>query len=197
MTGPKTGGRSRRLQFAPASFPVVLLLSGCSRGVPKRASEAVTLMTRYNGAGRYDDAIRLAQDWVREHPDDASDKAFMYQQMGFTYLSKAIRDPAHKDQWIQQAVVYFDEDLSIHPRSDGDIELFLVGRGFESAGHYSTINRCVYYGRAVKAFEDEVPNIQGDTITLAGTTVKLAPIRQQNEKALERAKLEFTGAGCK
>jgi len=187
----------KRTQVAVISFLVVLFLAGCRMSVPKGASEAITLMTEYNKQGRHEDAIRLAQEWLKEHPDDASDAGRFYQQIAMTYLTKASKDTAHKDEWIQHAAAYFDRDLSVHQKADADIELYVVGRGFETAGRFSTANGCEYYGRAVKAFEEEAPYIQGDDFTAYGKAVKLASIRQANEKALERVKAELAEAGCK
>ena len=78
-----------------------------------------------------------------------------------------------------------------------DIELYSAGRGFEMAGDLSTTNGCLYYARAVKAFEEEVSFIQGDSYTAYGKTIPLEPVRQENQKALERVKAKFTKAGCK
>jgi len=187
--------------FRPAQFAValvtVLLLVSCRPSVPKGASEAITLMTEYSKQGRYDDAIRLAQEWLIEHPDDASEAGRFYQQIAMTYLTKASKDTAHKDEWIKQTVDYFDRDLSVHQKTNADIELYIVGRGFETAGQLSTANGCEYYGRAVKAFEEETPYIQGDDFTPYGEAVELASIREANKKALERVKAELAEAGCK
>jgi hypothetical protein len=49
----------------------------------------------------------------------------------------------------------------------------------------------------VKAFEEEIPFIQGNSYTAYGKTILLEPVRQENEKALERVKAKFTKAGCK
>ncbi|HEX3375756.1 MAG TPA: hypothetical protein VHS29_02775, partial [Candidatus Acidoferrales bacterium] len=122
-------------------------------------------MTHYNKSGRYDDAIELGQEWLKQYPDDVFHASTIYEQLGMTYLSKAIKDTAHKDEWIRQAVAYFDKDLSIHQKTDGDIELYLVGRGFESAGHYSTANSCIYYGRAIKSFEVSANIFRGKAST--------------------------------
>jgi hypothetical protein len=54
-----------------------------------------------------------------------------------------------------------------------------------------------YYGRAVKAFEEEAPLIQADNVTVDGKTFSLAPFRQENEKALEEVRGKFAKAGCK
>jgi hypothetical protein len=186
---------TNRTQLAVVSFFAIFLFGGCRVSAPEKSSEAITLMARYNQQGRHDDALRVAQDWLKKHPEDSG--ATFYEQIAITYLIKASKDSARKDEWIQQAVAYYDKDLSVHQKSDIDIELYTVGRGFESAGDLSTNNSCLYYGRAMKAFEEEVPFIQGDSITAYGKTIPLAPVRQENEKALERAKAKFAKAGCK
>jgi hypothetical protein len=180
-----------------ASLITVLVLVGCRSSVPKGASEAITLMTKYNEQGRHDDAIRLAQEWLKEHSDDASHAGLFYEQIALTYLTKASKETAHKDEWIQQAVAYYDKDLSVHQMTDVDIEHNIVGRGFEVAGDLSTTNGCVYYGRAVMELEEESSFIQGDSYTAYGKTIALAPIRQENEKALERVRMKVAKGGCK
>jgi len=154
-------------------------------------------MTRYNQEGRHDDAIRVAQAWLKNHPEDPLHGAGFYEQIAITYLIKASKDTARKDEWIQQAVTYYDKDLAVHQKNDVDLELYTVGRGFESAGDLSTNSNCLYYGRAVNAFEEEIPFIQGDSYTAYGKTTLLAPVRRENEKALERVKAKLDKSNCK
>lgn len=166
--------------------------AGCKAKTPEKLSDAMTLIVNYNQQGRYDDAIKVAQDWMERHPEDS-----LYDQVAICYLAKASRDRSHKDQWIQQAVANYEKDLSAHKKGAVDVELYEVGRGFEFAGDLSTRDSCLYYGRAVKAFEEEVQFIQGDSYTAYGHTTPLAPVRRDNEKALERVKSKFDKAGCK
>ena len=187
----------KRTQLAVISFVAIILLGGCHATAPEKGSDAITLMAKYNQQGRHDDAIRVAQEWLKKHPEDPLHGATFYEQIGITYLIKASKDSAHKDEWIRQAVTYYDKDLSVHQKKDIDLELYTVGRGFESAGDLSTRDGCLYHGRAVKAFEQEVPFIQGDSFTAYGKTIPLAPIRKGNEQALERVKAKFVKAGCK
>jgi hypothetical protein len=188
---------SKRTQLAVISFFAIVLLGDCHASAPEKGSDAITLMAKYNEQGRHDDAIKVAQDWLNKHPDDPLHGATFYEQLGITYLMKASKDSAHKDEWIQQAVTYYDKYLSVHQKKDVDLELYSVGRGFESAGDLSTKDGCLYYARAVKAFEQEAPFIQGDSFTAYGKTISLAPIRKENEQALERVKAKFAKAGCK
>src|SRR5208282_754116 len=179
-----------RMQLGLASLFVIVLL-GCRPSTPEKGNDALSLMGRLNQQGRYDQAIAVAQDWMQKHTKDTSHNWEFFGQIAATYVVKASTDPAHKEEWLQQAVAYYDKDLSVRPRRDVDIELFEAGRGFEIAGDLSTANRCLYYGRAVKAFEEEMPFIQGDSYTAYGKTVPLEPIRQENEKALEGVKAKF------
>jgi hypothetical protein len=176
----------------------IVFLGGCRAGPPKGRSEMITLMTKYGKQGKWDDAIRVAEEWLKSHPeDDSGANGIVYEQIAMVYLGKASRDATHKDEWIRQAVAYFDKDLSVPRQKPVDIEYYSAGRGFEVAGDLSTGDSCLYYGRALKAFADEVPFIQGETYTASGATVPLAPMRQENEKSRERVQAKFAKAGCK
>jgi tetratricopeptide (TPR) repeat protein len=180
-----------------AVFVAVFLLAGCRVTAPENASAAISLMTRYNQQGRQDDALKVAQDWLKKHPEDHAHLAAFYDQIAITYLVKASKGGAHKDEWIEEAVAYYDKDLLDHPRGDIDIEFYTVGRGFEQAGDLSTTDRCLYYRRAVKAFEDEKPFLQAESYTVDGKTFRLESVRQENDKSQERVKVKVANAGCK
>ena len=165
---------------------------GCKAKTPETLNDARTLLVNHSQRGRYDDAIKVAQDWMGRHPEDS-----LYDQIAIVYLAKASKDSAHRDQWTEQAVANFEKDLRTHKMSAVDIELYYVGLGFERAADLSAHDSCLYYGRAMKAFEDEVQFIQGDSYSAYGSTMPLAPVRQGNEKALERVKSKFDKAGCK
>jgi hypothetical protein len=184
--------------LAVASILAMVFLGGCRAAPPKTRSEMITLMTRYGKKGKWDDAIGVAQEWLKSHPEDGSGSSgLVYEQMAMVYLAKASRDATHKDEWIRQAVIYFDKDLSLHQQKPIDIEFYSAGRGFEEAGDLSTADSCLYYRRALKAFADEQPFLQGDTYTDSGESIPLAPMRQENEKSRERVEAKFAKAGCK
>jgi hypothetical protein len=187
---------SIRVQHAAFSLLVIVLV-GCHASTPEKASDALSLIARLDQQGRYDETIRVAQDWMKKHPDISSDNATLDGQIAVAYLLKASKDTEHKEEWIRLAVAYYDKDLSVHQKGVIDLELYEVGRGFEEAGDLSATDNCLYYARAVKAFDEEVSFIQGDGYTAYGKTIPLEPVRQQNEKALERVKLKSTNAGCK
>jgi hypothetical protein len=176
---------------------ITILLASCNAHTPKSLSEVVTEMTKYGKERRYDQAIRVGQDWAKKHPDDIKTNGLLYEQIAIVYLMKASKDSAHKDEWIQQAIANLDEALSVYTPKPVDFELHEVGLSFEMAGRMSTSGGCLYYGRAAKAFEEEAPLIVGDSITAYGKTLPLAPLRRENEKALARVKAESASAGCK
>lgn len=187
----------KRVQFIFIQFATIILLGGCHAAIPEKGSDAITLMAKYNQRGRHDDAIRVAQEWLKRHPEDPLHGAMFYEQMGITYLMKASKDSGRKHEWIRQAVIYYDKDLSVHQKKDVDLELYSAGRGFEAAGDLSTRDGCLYCGRAVRTFEQAASFIQGDSFTAYGKTISLAPVRKENEQALERVKVKFAKANCK
>ena len=189
MDRPRGAQRRRGLSIL---LIVTCSFVGCKAKTPEKLNDAMTLIVNYSQLGRYDDAIRVAEDWMEKHPQDS-----LYDQVAICYLAKASKDSGHKDQWVQRAVINFEKDLAAHKKSAVDVELYEVGRGFESAGDLSTNDSCLYYSRAVKAFEEEVQFIQGDSYTAYGHTTPLAPARQENQKALERVKSKINKAGCK
>jgi hypothetical protein len=184
-------------RFVALAFFAICLLAGCRVSAPEKGSDAITLMANYVQRERYDDAISVAQDWMSKHPNDQSHAAIFYEQIATTYLIKASKDRARRDEWVKLAVAYFDKVLSVHQENAVDIELYNVGRGLESAGDLSSSDRCLYYGRAVKAFKTEFPFIQGDSYTAYGRTIPLEPVRQESQKALGNVKAKFEKAGCK
>ena len=178
--------------FAAAPF-----LVSCKVSTPDKGSDAISLMAKYAQRGRYDDALQIAQDWLHKHPHDAPHAATFYEQMAVIYLTKASKDLAHREEWVRQAVQYYEKDLATHEKQAIDIEFYSVGRGLEAAGDLSKANGCTYYTRAAKLFEDEVPLIQGDSYTAYGHTIPLEPVRLENQTALNRVKTKLESAGCK
>jgi len=191
-----------RRKSAPAKIARCLVslfcmavLAGCRPNPPRTVSEVVSRMVHYGNTGRPDQAIRTAQDWLREHPGESND-GLLYNQIALLYLVKASKDARHKGEWIQEAVTYLEKDLAAHSPTKIDMELYNIGQAFRVAGDLSADNRCLYYERAAKALEDEFAFIQGDTITAYGKTLPLAPARRDNQKALDAVKAKLATAGC-
>ncbi len=119
------------------------VLVSCHPSTPTKGSDAISLMTTLNQQGRHDEAIKVAQDWMKKHPEDSTDNWAFYDQIAITYLMKASKDPGRREDWVQQAVGYYDRGLLAHQKTDVDITLYETGRGFETAGDLSKTNRCL------------------------------------------------------
>jgi len=94
-------------------------------------------------------------------------------------------------------VEYYEKEISSRQENPADLTYYDAGRGFEIAGDLSTANRCLYYIKAIQAFEKETPYIRGESYTAYGKTIPLGPVRAENEKALERVKSKYEKAWCK
>lgn len=146
--------------------------------------------------GRYDDAVQIAQQSLRNRPSDT----FIDQEIATVYLIRAQKeDPSRRDQWVAKAVSYADKTLSIYSKSEDNagVQLFEIARTFEIAGDLSATERCARYERAAKLLEDRVPLLQGDHLTLQGRTFPLDRVRKENERVLAEMKGKFAKAGCK
>ncbi len=155
----------------------------------------IDLMIKYDAQGKADDAIRVGQEWLKSHPEDDS---IVYTQIAKVYLGKASGDATHRDEWIRQAVAYIDKDLWIYQYKGAHIDFDDAGLELELAGDLSTADSCLYYGRALKAFADEEPSLQGEALlSTSGVTIPLAPLRQRNEESKEKVQAKFAKAGCK
>ena len=185
------------MRLSLVSLIAIVSLWGCRVDQPRSASDAVTLMTAYGKQQHYEKAIKTGEDSLKNHPEDTSHERVLYEQIAILNLLKAASDYEHKEEWIRKAVAFYDKDLSVHQNTSVDITFFNVGHGFTRAGDLSSTDTCLYYRRAIKAFEEQVPLIQGDNVTVNGKTFPLALLRRENGKALEEVRAKFAKAGCK
>src|SRR5258708_6827060 len=147
-----------RTHLAFLSILVVVLL-GCRPSAPEKGSDTISLLARLDQQGRYDDAIRVAQDWMKKHPEETSHNWAFYNQIAHAYLMKASKDTVHKEEWIEQAVAYYDKDLLVHQKTDGDIELYHAGRGFETALDFSPTTPCLHYRKPITPFLTQISSL--------------------------------------
>src|SRR3974377_2276338 len=155
----------------------------------------ISQMTSYTKEGRYDDAVQLGLELLKNDPTDE----IVYQQRADGDLIRAQKDYDQREEWVAKAVSYVDKSLSFNSRDrdTAGVHLFQDARSFESAGDLSADKKCVYYERARKLLMDRVPLLEGDQITLAGKTFPLEPLRKENNKVLAGVKDKATKAGCK
>ena len=178
-------------------FVPTMMLAGCRISAPEDPNQAMAQMVKYGQKGKPEVAIKVAEDWLSKHPNETAHKSALYEQMAITYLIWASKDNARREELVGNAAIYYEREILERQERPVDLTFYNAGRGFENAGDLSTVNRCVYYGRAVRAFEKEAPYIQGESYTAYGKTIPLAPVRGENEKSLERVKSKYETAGCK
>jgi hypothetical protein len=178
---------SRLLRLIVFWLAALVLSGGCQEGVPEFPTGVMNLMARYNQHGRHDDAIRVAQNWLSKHPEEHEMRAKFDEQIAMSFFLKVPKDASHKEEWIRQAIAYYDDYLSVYREYHVDIVPQHAGLGLEAAGDLSSSERCLYYGRALKVFAEPYDKSQ--------KTFPMTP--NWKEDSLKRVEEKFDRAGCK
>lgn len=176
-------------------------LASCGDRVPTNEpsanpviTKAASEMTRYAQKGDYEKAVQIGLAAAREAPGSP----WIYQQIAMMYLMRAHKQPAARDSSLREAVLYANKSCEPESHSSGDFfNLYEAGRILEDAGDLSSTGRCDYYRDAVKKLTDQAPLLEGDSIAAFGYRHPLAPLRNENQKALTRVKGKFVAAGCR
>jgi len=156
-------------------------------------AKAATEMTRYAQKGDYEKAVQIGLAAAKEAPDPS-----IYQQIAIVYLMRAHKQPAARDNWLREAVQYANRSCETGSNPTRALfNLYEAGRISEDAGDLSSTGRCDYYRDAVKKLTDQEPLLEGDSIAAFGYRHPLAPMRNENQKALTRVKGKLVDAGCK
>jgi tetratricopeptide (TPR) repeat protein len=163
-------------------------------GTYVKSNDVGTQMTIYLKEGRYDDAVRVGLQGIKNQPDDE----IIYNGIAAVYLARAQKDATHRQQWVKKAVLYTEKGLSLNSRTKdvGGVLLFQHARSFERAGELATTERCNYFERARKLLEERIALLQGDQLTLEGKNYPLAPLRDENDKALAEVKTNAEKSRC-
>lgn len=163
-------------------------------GSNRQTHNEVSQMTTYAKQGRYDDAIQLGLESLKNDPTDE----IVYQQIADVYLIRAQKDHDRREEWVKNAVAYVEKSLSFNSKvkDTAGVHLFQDARAFESAGDLSGDKKCSYYDKARKLLEDRALRLQGDQVTLAGKTFPLEPLRKENDRVLAGVKANLMKAAC-
>jgi hypothetical protein len=156
-------------------------------------------MVQLQEKGRYDDAVRVVQDWMSLHQDNPSQVEFLHIEIALVYTTKA-HHGLKRDESIQNAASQLEEAVKVHASEQpetADTDLLEVGNVYEVLGELTEKDKCQYFAKARKAFQDQWPLIQGDSYTAYGTTVPLEPVRADVRKHLASVEEKSTQAGCK
>lgn len=154
-------------------------------------AKAATQMTEFATRGDYDRAIQTGLSALKQSHD-----ASLYQQLAMVYLMRAYKEPGRREEWARETVLYSEKSLAADVQAKDFLNLHEAGRIMEAAGNISATSKCEYYGKAAKAFSDQAPLLQGESINAYGYRRPLAPIRNENEKSLARVQQELAAAGC-
>ncbi len=187
------------LAFAATVALVWGLHARTSRNQSASSSEQshneISQMASYTKQGRYDDAVQLGLDLLKNDPTDE----VVYQQIADVYFVRAQKDRDQREEWVTKAISYIEKSLTFNSKDKdtAGVLLFQDARAFESAGDLSADKKCAYYDRARKLLEDRASRLEGDQFTLAGRTFPLEPLRKENDRVLAGVKDKGTKAGCK
>lgn len=185
-----------RTRLAFFALLLTLLSSFCACEKPPRSrAEAVTRMVQLQESGRYDDAIRVVEEWMNQHQNDTSQNDFLHLQIAMVYISKAYHKQKIRDESVQDTAAHVEQALNLYAakkREDMDSFLSGIGAAYEILGDLSEKDKCQFYAKARNAFEEQLPLIKGDSYTAYGKTVAVEPLRADVRK--HRTSLEEKSA---
>lgn len=156
-------------------------------------------MVELQESGRYDDAVRVVQDWMSKDQKDVSQNDFLHLQIAMVYLIKAYHKQSARKESLHNADSHLEQALSIfNSKQPQDLETTLLGIGgaYEVLADLSEKDKCQFYEKARVSFERQLPLIRGDSFTAYGTTVPLEPVRNETRKQLKSVGEKLTEAGC-
>ena len=156
-------------------------------------------MVQLQESGHYDDAVRVVEDWMNRHQNDASQNDFLHLQIAMVYINKAYHKRSARDESLDDAASQLEQALNAYAAKrpeDVDTVLSGIGGAYEILGDLSQKDKCKFYGKARSAFDEQLPLIKGDSYTADGKTVALGPVRAEIRKHLISVKDKSAQAGC-
>ncbi len=166
---------------------------------PQNQSEVSKRVFELQKAGRYDQAVMVLQTWMNDSRRDISKDDYLYQEIALTYIMKAYKKPATKDESVHQAELNLEKALvayAEHEPKDIDIELFEIGGAYAVLGDLADNERCQFCDKAKESFARQLPLIQGDSYTAYGHTFNLERVRADIKRHLESVNEKYSKAGC-
>src|SRR5260370_648152 len=95
--------------------------------IPQNQGEVLNRMIELQREGRYDKAVQVVQNWMKDNRRDISYDEFLYQQIAMIYIMKAYKKPKTRDDSIRQSELNLQKALGLYDKKkpqDIDIELF-------------------------------------------------------------------------
>ncbi len=167
--------------------------------IPQNQGEVLNRMIELQREGRYDKAVQVVQNWMKDNRRDISYDEFLYQQIAMVYIVKAYTKPATRVESVHQSELNLQKALGLYDKKkpqDIDIELFGIGGAYEILGDISDEDKCRLYEIGRQAFERQLPLIEGDSYTAYGHTTPLEPVRTDIRKHLDGVSKKYSDAGC-
>jgi hypothetical protein len=128
--------------------------------------------------GRYDDAAKVVLDSIKDEKTDYK----KYYDVATVYCTRAAKDPANREKWIEQCSSYVDKSVSLAPTDPTNLVLaaFYIARIGDASGQ-----PCVYYGRAGKYAQEAINGLGKDSIFVGDEKMPTQPIRDEIGKLLK------------
>jgi tetratricopeptide (TPR) repeat protein len=194
----------------PLKFLLLLVVATClvlaawlayhETRIPQNQGEVLNRMIELQREGRYDKAVQVVQNWMKDNRRDISHDEFLYQQIAIVYIAKAYKKSRSRDESVrraeenlQKALTFFDGQS----QSDLSLDPFEIGEGYEILADISDKDKCRLYEKARELFVRQLPLIKGDSYTAYGHTTQLEPVRGDVRKHLSAVNEKSSKAGCR
>src|SRR5260370_41893895 len=122
-------------RICASRFPNLALLTICPsfcacQKPPRSRGEAVTRMVQLQESGRYDDAVRVVQDWMSQHQNDTSQDDFLHLQIAMVYTIKAYHRQSTRDESLRNSASHLEQALNLYaakkPEDVDDSSFFAI-----------------------------------------------------------------------
>jgi hypothetical protein len=158
-----------------------------------KSSDPVSRITRYSLKGKFDEALQEGHHALKSDPGNPA----ILNQMAMICLIRAKKEPAQQGEWIREGAEYAQE-AAISSSDKGPMAIGYViqaGRSLELAGDLSN-DKCTYYRKALDVLENRAPTVKGDSITVNGEVISLAPVLDQKAKTIAEIQKKLADARC-
>jgi chromosome condensin MukBEF ATPase and DNA-binding subunit MukB len=180
--------------YCSVFIATTLIAAGCA-SVKQRydlafsgAQNELSAASRLMGAGAYDEALRISETVLRDHPDTLGDRALF--QMGLIFA-----DPQNPKQDIPHAMELFARLKGTYPKSElvGQAKLWMRALTVQTAEQDKIRQLTQEVGRSSQALKDQ--KLQIDRLTdqigqanlkLEDLNTKFAEMQEKNRKLEEQ-----------
>ena len=187
------------LVFLVAFVGLVIWLAYHETRIPQNQGEVLNRMIELQREGRYDKAVQVVQNWMKDSRRDISHDEFLYQQIAIVYLMKAYNRPSSRDESTRRAEENLQKTISLfngQSLNGLSLEPFEIGRAYEFLGDISEKDKCRLYEKAHELFVRQLPLITGESYTAYGHTTLLEPVRNDVRNHLDAVTGKSSRAGC-